>query len=66
MKSKKVQYVGHLPHTAKSRNANKILVGKQLGKQKDDDVKVDIRATGCKDASCMKQAQNHVESLALV
>lgn len=66
MNSKEVQYVGHVPHTAQSRNAYKILVEKQLGKQKDDDVKVDIRATGCKDGSYMKQAQNHVESSALV
>ena len=66
MNSKEVQCVGHEPHTAQSRNAYKILVGKQLGKQKDDDVKVDIRATGCGDASWMKQAQNHVESSALV
>jgi len=28
--------------------------GKTTWKKKDDDVKVDIRATGCKDASCMK------------
>jgi hypothetical protein len=60
--SKEVQYVGCVPYTAKTRNAYIILVGEQLGKQKDDDVKVNIRATDCKDASCMKQAQNHVES----
>lgn len=62
MNSKEVQYVGHIPHTAQSRNLYKILVGKQ----KDGDVKVDSRATGCKYTSCMKQAQNHVESAALV
>jgi len=44
----------------------KILVIKQLGKQKNDDVNVDIKAAGCKDAICMKQAQNHVKSSALV
>jgi len=64
--SKEVLCFGLVPHTAQSRNAYKIVVGKQLGKQKDDDIKVDIMATGCKDASCMKQAQNHVESSALV
>jgi len=64
--SKEVQYVGHIPHRAQSRNVYKILVRKQLGKQKNDDVKADIKATGCKHASCMKQAQNHVKSSALV
>lgn len=66
MNSKEVQYVGHVPHRAQSRNVYNILVGKQLQKEKNDDVKVDITATGCKDASCMKQAQNHVKSSPLV
>lgn len=66
MNSKEVQHVGHVPHRAQSRNVYKILVIKQLGKQKNDDVNVDIKAAGCKDAICMKQAQNHVKSSALV